>query len=91
MRPSTSVARRIINCDPFQGQIFRAINTKYLHWRILDRYPTNAGRCQAVRVEELRLRFPAVAALAVPPPAALPVEDGAGGTGDGDVGAGDGN
>ena len=85
----TSITSRVVNRDPRQCQRFRAVDAEHLDGTIFDRNSTNAGRSQAVRVEDFRLCLSAVTAFTVPPALPLSVKDGARSASDSDASARD--
>jgi hypothetical protein len=80
-----AVTRRVIDGNASESQLFGVVDGEDLDRRILDLDVLDLGVGHAVGVEELRLGLAAVSTLAVPPSAAITIDDRSRGTDDGDV------
>lgn len=80
-----AVSGRVVDGNAGEGKLLRVVDGEYLDRRVLNLDVLDLGVGHAVGVEELRLGLTAVSTLAVPPSAAITIDDRSRGTNDGDV------
>ena len=78
----------VVHRDVRHGEIGGSINTEDLNRGILDVDTLDRGRGQVMGIEELGLRLAAIAALSIPPSAAVAIQDRTTLAFDGDIGSG---
>jgi len=86
-----TVTSRVVDGDTAKSKLLRVVDGEDLNRRVLDLDVLDLGVGHLVGVEELGLGLATVGALAVPPSAALAVDDGTRSTNDGDLVTRDGN